>query len=103
MNNLLAKLNKIEFNKYENNELTSQDGWSVSYRVELNGHFESQFQVIVRITYKGEFVSSYGCVEPSDSIDFGKWFLTQKAIVREKEYQRADTIAQCGKALLNAL
>jgi hypothetical protein len=106
MQSLLDKLDKINFNAYSDKKLTSQEGWGVSYSINLtdtHGICESMFQVVVRVTYQGALVSHYGCVTTQETNLFGLWFLVKKSKVQNDEYKEQRQNELNGQALFNLL
>lgn len=106
MKNLLKKLDKINWNNYDNNTLRSSDGWAVSYYVKLQETHrltESVFQIVVRLTYNDACVSSYGCVTIEETNKFGTWFAGEKAAMYNMEHDNRSKEEKIGKALFESL
>jgi hypothetical protein len=106
MQNLINKLDNINFNTYNEKQLISNDGWAVGYSINLNdthGICESMFQVVIRVTYKGALVMNYGCVTIEETNQFGLWFIIKKVGVNNAEYKERRENELDGKALYNLL
>jgi hypothetical protein len=106
MQNFINKLDKINFNAYNDGKLTSLDGWGVSYSVQLqetHGIVDSMFQVVVRLSYNGALVSFYGCTTAEETNEFGKWFLAKKNDARDVEFKQDRRNEDIGKAIFNKL
>jgi hypothetical protein len=106
MQNFINKLDKIEFNGYNDCKLTSSEGWAVSYSVQLqdtHGLVDSMFQVVVRLSYNGTFVQSYGCTTAEETNQFGKWFLAKKSNARDLEFKQYRRNEDIGKAIFSNL
>ena len=106
MQNLLSKLNGINFTSYNDKKLTSDDGFAVSYSVNLNetsGICDCIFQVVVRVTYNDALVTHYGCVTIEETNEFGKWFLLNKNKAYNNEYAKKRQFEDIGKTIFNRL
>jgi hypothetical protein len=106
MTNFLNKLSQINFTSYSDGKLMSEDGWAVFYSVKLqdnHGLTESLFQVVVRVTYQGAFVSHYGCVTEEETNQFGNWFLLKKQYVESQNSKRESELEKLGKKLFASL
>jgi hypothetical protein len=106
MQNFINKLDKINFNAYNDGKLTSLDGWGVSYSVRLSethGLTDSVFQVVVRLTYNDALVTHYGCVTSEETNQFGLWFIVKKSDVTNAEYKERRENELNGQALYNLL
>ena len=106
MQKFLAKLSKINFTSYSDSKLMSEDGWEVSYHIKLqdtHGLTDSVFQVVVRVTYQGAYVSSYGCVSVDESNRFGDWFMRTKFVVSDAEYNKTSALEKVGNSLFESL
>lgn len=103
---LLKKLDKINFNAYNDKKLTSQDGWAVSYSINLaetHGICESMFQVVVRVSYKDGLVMHYGCITSEETNQFGLWLLGKKSNAHSLEYNERRQNEDIGKAIFSKL
>ena len=106
MTSFLNQLNKMNFTSYSDDKLKSEDGWEVSYHVKLCdtlGFTDSVFQVIPRVTYKGVFIQSYGCVTHEETNEFGEWFMKTKGNLQNAEYDKVRALEKIGKAILKSL
>ena len=106
MKNFIKKLDKINWNNYDNDTLRSSDGWAVSYYVKLQETHrltESVFQIVVRLTYNDAYVSSYGCVTIEETNEFGIWFAGKKAKMYNMEHENTYKTEKIGKALFESL
>jgi len=106
MQKFINTLSEINFTDYSDNTLVSEDGWEVSYHVKLqdtHGIIESMFQVVVRVTYKGAYISSYGCISIEESNLFGDWFMRTRFAASDTEHNKRRTLEKVGKSLFESL
>lgn len=104
MQQLINKLDRINFTAYQDDKLTSADGWEVSYHIRLQEIItESAFQVVVRVGYKGSMVMHYGCITQEETNLFGVWFLRAKYKAQGLRYAEENQNAEIGKAIFNKL
>ena len=103
-----AKLDKINWTKYDfgTNTVSSDDGFKLSYDVELNSSALLRlpvFQVVIRLRYKEHHVMTWGC-DSYDSQDFfGRWFVLIKAKVFLVEHELEKSNSLMAKELFNNL
>lgn len=76
LKDVLAKLSKLNFVKVDGKELTSDNGWSVSYRTELATMVHDvdklPIQIVLQIRYMDKHVMTWGCVSNEEHTEFAK-------------------------------
>ena len=104
MKNFIKKLDSLNFTSYSDRELVTDDGWKLNYHVDLHDSFSDiRFQVVVRLSYQGEYVTSYGCTTLEETNEFGDWFIRSKAKATENDCTKRTKLQKTGKALFESL
>ena len=101
-NEFLAKLDKLNFVKLStyDKSIISEEGFEISYSTDLHS---DGFQIIIRVTYNGIHVKTWGCENAQQQDEFGRWFLGKKHIVSENEYIKMEKTRAIGKSILENL
>ena len=83
VNDLLNKFNNEVFISSEDKSITSQNGWKVSYSIELANNMHDikrlPVQIVVRISKDGTHVQTWGCDSNSEQSCFVEWFVKKSA------------------------
>ena len=97
----MGKLKGIEFTSVDGNVLISKEGFSVTFII--NGGIKHPVQIIIRVLYKGELASFWGCENTYQMSEFVKWFGQTRSAAFNKQFEAGDETAKVGKALFNQL
>ena len=104
LSELLSKLNKVNFTSTEHKKLISDTfSLSLSYKMhETRGNFPAWVQIIARVTYQGQLVVVWGCME-DDNITMIDWFLKKETEISKANYKAGTKLRFVGEDLLNSL
>lgn len=107
LSDVLNKLNKLNFTSVKGNALTSEEGWSVNYNTELSTMIHDiekmPVQIVLRISFKGKYIMTWGCCTNEENTEFVKWFLPLKSKAYAAEDKIQDQIQDKGKDLFSKL
>lgn len=101
-----AKLDKINWTKFDDNKLYSEDGFRLSYSVEIMSHTVLEiprFQVIIRLRYKDSHVQTWGCETMQCQDHFGLWFIKKESYCNHQEYAQNSKDETIAKAIFDSL
>lgn len=106
MEALLMKLSAITWTSQDGRELTDGE-WKVSFSTKLNMsaglNRDMPVQIVIRITYQGHYVTSWGCIDNEENAQFAAWFMKAKSEAITMEIEIEDDIKANGKKLFNEL
>jgi len=93
----LTKLERLNFNKVDNDTLINADGFKLSYNTKLQSLIgdkeDCQFdglpvQLLFRLTKNNVFVARWGCEGLEDTTLLAKWFVLKKIEIESIEYKK---------------
>jgi hypothetical protein len=96
----LAKLDKLNFVTSNIGKIVSEEGFEIFYSTDLNS---DGFQIVIRVTYNGVHVITWGCENVQQQDEFGVWFLGKKRAVEDIEYAKIDKAKAIGRSILEHL
>ncbi len=107
LTDVLGKLDKLNFDSVDGNELISSEGWSVSFSTKLAtmAHDVDKYpvQISLQVRFKGKYVFSWGCISNEENYEFIKWYTPLKSKAYGAEMKKDDANQAEGKALFNEL
>tara|TARA_R110000822_G_scaffold107427_11_gene236131 strand:+ start:117 stop:449 length:333 start_codon:yes stop_codon:yes gene_type:complete len=82
-----SKLDKIQWNDYDDSGLSSESGFSISLDHYKNiGENKDKNQLLVNIYYKGMSVKAVASTDPESNDNFAKWYFSKvEKIDQDKE------------------
>jgi hypothetical protein len=99
-NEFLAKLDKLNFVTSNIGKIVSEEGFEISYSTDLHS---DGFQIVIRVTYNGVHVKTWGCEDAQQQDEFGRWFVGKKRAVEDIEYYKMDKTKAIGRSILEHL
>ncbi len=100
---LVNKLDKLTYTESKGDRLITSEGIEVFYGTKLHhsdyGIKLPSIQFILRVSYKGQFITQWGCSSEEDTQFLVNWFMTKQANARTNEDDIEDRIASVGKEL----
>ena len=107
LTDVLGKLDKLNFDSVDGNELISSEGWSVSFSTKLSTMVydvdKFPVQISLQVRFKGEYVFSWGCISNEENSEFIKWYTPVKSRAIGDEMKKNDARQSEGKALFAEL
>jgi hypothetical protein len=107
LTDVLGRLDKLNFDSVDGNELISSEGWSVSFRtiIATMVHDVDNFpvQISLQVRFKGKHVFSWGCISNEENSEFIKWYTPVKSRAIGDEMKKEDANQLEGKALFAKL
>jgi len=82
----LNKLNKLSFTNYEDKTLHTEEGFEISYDIEMTSMVKLPLQFIFRIRKDNVYVMSWGCSSNDDNSIACNWWQRKKDGLLDREY-----------------
>jgi hypothetical protein len=104
-NEFLAKLDKLNFVSIEEKTLMSDNDFGVMYGNQINDFksVERALTIVVRITYKGQYIMSWGIEEITEENQFLRWFESEKNRIRQEMFDKEEKVRKLGKMIFENL
>lgn len=102
---ILEKLSKLTFIKKDGNKLISKEGFTLSWDFEFTNFSTTimPIQLIIRVSHENVIVSTWGCSDNSEALDFSKFIQKAESNAFNLRYELRDEATERGKALFNSL
>lgn len=102
---LINKLNAINWTTYNDNTFATDAGdWKLHWKIELtDGVLTNVCQLIIRVIYHDSIVSSWGCIDETDTKTIGTWIKSTQSKIQNKEWDNKSAIQDVGKSIWNSL
>ncbi len=107
---ILAKLDKLTFVSYDDNKLFTKEGFEVFYTTKLyhtveqgNGLRLPSIQLHFRIAFKNKIITSWGCVNATDTALIVDWFIDKQNVINKERRLLEDANEEQGKNLFKML
>lgn len=104
---ILTKLDKLTYTSEDNKTLQTQEGFTVQLYTKMHSSKSSfkipSIQVIMRVAYKGQLVTQWGCSDELDTRAVVDFFLDKQVIAQREEDKQESSERKSGINIFNNL
>jgi len=101
LDELLEKLDKIQWTTYDNHMLGAPNGFCIKWRTDMI--FDHQLQYVIGVYYRKASIATWGCTSNEQNALFYKFISKWKSIIQEKTFDREASNSEKGLKILNEL
>lgn len=100
---ILEKLNKLNFIDKQDNSLISEEGFTLRWDFKFSALEIMPVQLLIRVLYNDAYVLTWGCTDQKDTYDFARFIQLAVTELFNKQYNATSAKEREAKAQFDNL